>query len=111
MFDPIEIGSVILLPIGLHAYHNQLKTVLRLESEVRVVVESNRKVLPFQQTGVEAHFEETYMLKVRALLPDGNYDPSGALYTVAQYGDFRPEFILPVESHKVLWKMRQIFAV
>lgn len=106
---PLNIGEVILLPVGLHAYHNQLKTVLTIESAIRVVVESNRKVLPFQLTGVEAHFEESYMVKVRALLPDGNYDPNGSLYTVAQYGDFRPEFILPLESQTVLWKMHQVF--
>lgn len=109
MDNLLEIGSVLWLPAGLHVYHNQMKQVIKLESPIRVVVESNRKVLPFQQTGVEAHFEETYMLKARALLPDGNYDQHGAHYTFAQYGDFRPEFILPKEANVVLWKMKQTF--
>lgn len=109
--DPLNIGDVIMLPAGLSVYHNQLKQVVKVDAPFRVVVESNRKILPFQLTGVEAHFEESYMIKGRALLPDGNYDPHGALYTIAQYGDFRPEFVLPVESHAVLWTMRQIFAV
>lgn len=109
--DLLDIGDVIEIPAGVHVYHNQLKTALKLDVPVRVVVEGNRKVLPFQLTGVEAHFEECGMLKARALLPDGNYDPHGALFSIAQYGDFRPEFVLPADSLKVLWKMRQIFAV
>lgn len=110
MIDPLNIGDVIELPVGLHCYHNQGQEVLIIKNPVRVVVESNRKVLPFQLTGVEAHFEECYMFKARALNTDGSYHPEGALLTVAQYGDFRPEFILPPEAAKVLFRMRQTFA-
>jgi hypothetical protein len=107
--DPLNIGDVIEIPAGLRVYHNQGKEIIEVRSPVRVVIEANRKVLPFQQTGVEAHFEECYMLKARALNPDGSYHPEGALLTFAQYGDFRPEFLLPEGSNKVLWRMKQSF--
>lgn len=107
--DLLNIGEVIELPIGLRVYHNQGKEVQTILNPVQVVVESNRKVLPFQQTGVEAHFEETYMVKARALHPNGEYNPEGALLTFAQYGDFRPEFILPDKPNMVLRRMKQTF--
>lgn len=111
MLDPLNIGDVIELPAGMLCYHNQGKELLELKNPVRVVIESNRRVLPFQQTGVEAHFEECYMLKARALNKDGSYHAEGALLTFAQSGDFRPEFILPAGANQVLWRMKQTFVL
>lgn len=105
----LHIGDVIELPVGMRVYHNQGKELLEIKNPVQVVVESTRKVLPFQHTGVEAHFEETCMIKARALNPDGSYHPEGALLTFAQYGDFRAEFILPEKPNQVLRRMKQTF--
>ena len=105
----LNTGEVIELPAGMKVYHNQEKGILELQVPVVVVVENSRKVLPFQSTGVEAHFEECWMVKARALNVDGTYHPEGALLTFAQYGDFRPEFILPGESNQVLRRMKQTF--
>lgn len=107
--DLLDIGDVIELPVGMRVYHNQGREVQTILNPVQVVIESNRKVLPFQLTGVEAHFEECGMLKGRALLPNGDYNPQGALLTFAQYGDFRPEFILPDVPNIVLRRMKQTF--
>jgi hypothetical protein len=85
-------GDVVELPAGMKVYHNQGEEVLLL-----------------QQTGVEAHFEETGMIKARALQPNGEYFPEGALLTFAQYGDFRAEFILPDKPNIVLRKMVRKF--
>lgn len=106
---PLKTGDVIELPIGMKCYHNQGKEVLEIKEPAQVVVEATRIVLPFQATGVEAHFETTYMVKARALNKDGSYHPEGALLTFAQYGDFRPEFILPDRPNQVLRKMKQTF--
>jgi hypothetical protein len=102
-------GDAVELPAGMKVYHNQGEEVLLLQNPAVVVVEATRVVLPFQQTGVEAHFEETGMIKARALQPNGEYFPEGALLTFAQYGDFRAEFILPDKPNIVLRKMVRKF--
>lgn len=107
--DLLNIGDVIELPIGMKCYHNQGKEILEIKVPVQVVVEATRKVLPFQLTGVESHFEECYIVKARDLKEDGSYHPEGALLTFAQYGDFRPEFILPARQNQVLRRMQQTF--
>lgn len=105
----LKVGDVVELPVGMKAWHNQAQEILEIQNPVVVVVESNRAVLPFMQTGVEAHFEECGMIKARALQPNGDYFPEGALLTFAQYGDFRAEFILPNKPNIVLRKMKQSF--
>lgn len=105
----LQVGEVVELPVGLKAYHNQGQEVVEVKEPVNVVVIANRAVLPFQLTGVEAHFEECGIIKARALLPDGSWHPEGALLTFAQYGDFRPEFILPDKPNIVLRRMKQVF--
>lgn len=102
-------GDVVELPVGMTVWHNQGDELLTLQNPAIVVVESTREVLPFRQTGVEAHFELTGMIKARALNPDGTYSREGALLTFAQYGDFRPELILPDKPNIVLRKMRMTF--
>lgn len=105
----LKVGDVVELPVGMKVYHNQGQEVVELKAPAVVVVVSNREVLPFQQTGVEAHFEPCGILKVRALQPDGEWHPEGALLTIAQYGDFRAEYILPNRPNIVLRRMKQSF--
>ncbi len=105
----LRVGDVVEIPVGMFAWHNQGQEILEIKTPVVVVVEANRVVLPFQQTGVEAHFEECGMVKARALNPDGSYFAEGAMLTIAQYGDFRPEFILPNKPNIVLRRMQQTF--
>jgi hypothetical protein len=105
----LKTGDVVELPVGMFVWHNQANQILEIKEPVVVVVETNRVVLPFQQTGVEAHFEETGMIKARALNPDGSYFAEGALLTFAQYGDFRAELILPDKPSIVLRRMQQTF--
>lgn len=105
----LHIGEVIELPVGMKCYHNQGEEILEIKTPVNVVIVSTRHVLPFQETGVEAHFEKCYMLKARALNPDGSWHKEGALLTFCQYGDFRPEFILPDKPNQVLRRMEMTF--
>lgn len=105
----LKVGDVLELPEGLKVYHNQGQEVVDLKTPAVVVVISNREILPFQQTGVEAHFEPCGLIKARALQPDGSWHPEGALLTFAQYGDFREEFILPNRPNIVLRRMKQVF--
>lgn len=102
-------GDVVELKVGMKVWHNQGQQILEIQNPAQVVVVANRAVLPFQQTGVEAHFEECGIIKARALQPNGEWHPEGALLTFAQYGDFRAEFILPNEPNIVLRKMKQKF--
>lgn len=105
----LHIGDVIELPVGLMCYHNQGKELTTIKEPVTVVIENTRKILPFEMTGAEGHFEACFIIKARALNADGSYHPEGALLTVAQYGDFRPEFILPEGANKVLRRMSRTF--
>lgn len=105
----LNIGEVVELPVGMMVYHNQGHELVKVETATRVVVEATRKVLPFELTGVEAHFEECFIVKARALHLDGSYHFEGALLTFATRGDFRPEFILPAGSNQVLKVMKRHF--
>lgn len=105
----LRTGDVIELPVGLKVYHNQGKEVLEIKTPALVVVETTRLVAPINITGAEAHFEECYMVKARALNQDGTYHHEGALLTFAQYGDFKPEYILPEQTNQVLRRMKRIF--
>lgn len=105
----LTVGDVVELPAGMKVYHNQGQQIVDVQTPVNVVVISNRVVLPFQQTGVEAHFEECGIIKARALNPDGTWHGQGALLTFAQYGDFRADFILPDKPNIVLRRMKQRF--
>jgi hypothetical protein len=102
----LKIGDVVELPVGLKVYHNQGQEVLTIEVPVNVVVESVRISVVGSE---DDHFEETYMCDARALQPDGTYHKEGALLTLCQYGDFRPEFILPDKPNIVLRKMQLTF--
>ena len=105
----LQTGDVIELPAGMKCYHNQEQAVMELKTPVVVVVENTRDLEPFMVSGVEAHFERCFMVKARALNVNGSYHPEGALLTFAQFGDFRPEFILPQASLKVLRRMLKTF--
>ncbi len=106
----LNIGDVIELPVGMKVYHNQGKELMEIKVPAIVVIVSSREILPFNLTGAEGHFEPTGLLKGRALQPNGEYHPEGALLTFAQYGDFRKEFILP-GTPNILRRMKQTFAV
>lgn len=105
----LTVGDVVELPVGMQVWHNQAEQILEIQNPVQVVVVANRAVLPFRDTGVEAHFEECGIIKARALQPNGEWHPEGALLTFAQYGDFRAEFILPDKPSIVLRRMKQHF--
>ena len=105
----LKTGDVIEVPAGMKCYHNQEKGVLELKVSVVAVVENTRDLETFLQSGVDAHFERCLMVKARALNLDGSYHPEGALLTFAQFGDFRPEFILPAASAQVLRRMVKTF--
>ena len=110
MLKPLQTGDVVMLPVGLKCYHNQGEEFTTIKEPVTVVVENTRDLEPMNITGVDAHFERCFMVKARALnKADGTYHPEGALLTFAQFGDFRPEFILPVENHAVLRKLKKTF--
>lgn len=107
---PLKTGDVIQLPTGLHCFHNQAGEMTVIKEPVNVVVETARDLEPMAVTGVDAHFERCFMIKARALNPDGTYHPEGALLTVAEQGDFRAEFVLPEANRKVLRTMKKTFA-
>jgi hypothetical protein len=102
----LKIGDVVELPVGLKVYHNQGQEILEIQVAANVVVESVRVSLVGSE---DDHFEESYLCDGRALQPDGSYHPEGALLTFAQYGDFRPEFILPDKPNIVLRRMQMTF--
>jgi len=106
----LKTGDVIALPVGLRCYHNQAMELRVIEESVVVVVENTRNAEPMSVTGAESRFERCYIIKARALNTNGSYHPEGALLTFAQFGDFRPEFILPPEGTKVLRRMIKTFA-
>lgn len=109
MKPELTTGSVLQLPVGLRCFHNQGLEVTEIKVPVTVIVENTRHIIPFEASGTDAHFEECYIVKARALHEDGSYHPEGALLTFALYGDFRPEFILPAENRVVLRKMLKTF--
>lgn len=105
----LKTGDVLELPAGLNCFHNQRGEMDVLKVPVVVVVETTRKIVPLALSGAEAHFEACFMVKARALNTDGSYHSEGALLTFAQYGDFRPEFILPEKPNTVLRRMHRLF--
>lgn len=108
MIEGLKTGDVIELRPGLRCYHNHLEMMTTISEPTQVVVETTRHVVPISITGVDAHFENCFMVKARQLLPDGAYDPHMPLFTFAQYGDFREEFILPGDT-VVIRRMRRSF--
>lgn len=105
----LKTGDVLELPVGLRCYHNQGMELTEIKTPVIVVVETTRHIEPFSVTGAEGHFERCHIIKARALNPDGSYFPEGALLTFVQYGDFRPEYILPENPKAVLRRMHRTF--
>lgn len=103
---PLLVGDVLELPVGLRCYHNQGQELTTIQAPVVVVVESAHKTPPGSE---DDHFEECRMVTARALNIDGSYNPEGALLTFAQYGDFRPEYILPEKPNQVLRKLKRTF--
>lgn len=103
----LSIGDVIALPVGLTVRHNQADQIEVIENEVNVVVESTWPIVA--GVGGSNHFENGVMIAARALQPNGDYFPEGALLTFAQSGDFRPEFILPDKPNMILRKMHRTF--
>jgi hypothetical protein len=106
----LKTGDVIELNVGLKCYHNQNQALTEILEPALVVVETTRDLEPMQVTGVDAHFERCFMVKARALnKANGKYHPEGALLTFAQFGDFRPEFVLPEANAKVLRRLVKAF--
>lgn len=104
----LSIGDVIQLPVGLMVRHNQANQIQPIAVPTTAVVESTWPVIA--GIGGTNHFEDGVLVAVRALHEDGTYFPEGALLTFATSGDFRPEFILAVDSKTVLRKMIKSFS-
>lgn len=103
-------GDVILLPKGLKCFHNQLGEVTELKNEIYAVVEVTREIDPMAVTGADGHFEGCFIVKARQLeTVSGLYSPEGALMTIATRGDFRSEYLLPLENQRVIRRMNKTY--
>lgn len=105
----LQIGDVLQLPVGLMVRHNQANQIIPIAAPATVVVESAWPVIG--GVGGTNHFEDGALVAARALHEDGSYFPEGALLTFATAGDFRPEFILPIDEKTVLRRMTKSFSI
>lgn len=106
----LKTGDVVLLPQGLKCFHNTIKEITELKADIYAVIEVTREILPMSATGADSHFEGAFVIKARQLeTVSGNYSPEGALLTIATRGDFRSEYLLPLENQRVIRRMMKTF--